>query len=153
MGEGESLPLSRWLLAHKSSFCAGDQPVSFAHARVRLHDGQSTPGFRLPRLQGHPAPDGKARRIAHVHPRRHHHLPLQIVVIRHYIVEQAVDDSAMRHTVVAGVLVSGREFGAAYQSVFISLNAKADLQTYGVLWAADETMIGQRIKSHQINRS
>ena len=151
MSEGESLPLSSWLMAHKSPFCTCNKPVSFRDARTRLHDGQPTLGLLLPRLKGHLASDWKARRITNIHPRRHHNLTLQIMVIGHDIIEQTVDDSTMRHTVIAGVLISRREFGAAHQRVLVSFQAELNLETYGILWAADETMIGRGIESHQMD--
>lgn len=138
-------------MAHESPFCARDQPVAFAHARTRFHDRQAPLGLSLPRLKGHLTADGQARRITNIHPRCHHHLPLKIMVVRHDIVEQAVDDAAMRHTVIAGVLLCGREFGAAHQSVLVGFQAELDLETYWVFWSADETVIGRGIESHQMD--
>ncbi len=133
------------LPAHKAPLRARDELPTLHYMGVCLHDLEATLGFNLPRLQSNCGANCQARAIANLHSRRHHHLPLQKMIIGHDIVEQAEDDAAMRHTVVAAVFFGGCEFGAANLALAIGLKAELDFESDWVVRTANETMIGWRI--------
>ena len=136
------------LVSHEASLSACNQLVLIRGAHACMHDSEPSLGFHHLRFQCDRRPYGQARRVADIHSRRHHDLPLQVVVVGHDIIEQAVDDSSMRHTVVSGMRFTWSELRAAIEGAFLVFESKLDLETYGIVRATHEAMVGRGIESH-----